>query len=157
MTNNDILRRLRYCFDLKDQAIVDVFALVNQSVSKKDVSNWLKNDEDKEFKECNHQTLTHFLDGFIKLKRGSKEDKKPIRSEPLTNNLIFRKLKIALNLKAEEVLDILALADFRLSKHELSALFRKKDHKNYRQCKDQVLRNFLMGLQKKHRNSEQSK
>ena len=50
-------------------------------------------------------------------------------------------------MKAEDVLQTLSLAGFRLSKHELSAFFRKADHKHFRACKDQVLRNFLQGLQ----------
>ena len=65
--------------------------------------------------------------------------------------MIFMKLKIALNLKAEDVLEVLALADLRISKHELSAFFRKPDNKHYRECKDQILRNFLKGLQLKYR------
>lgn len=69
----------------------------------------------------------------------------------LNNNLVLQKLKIALNLKAEELLAVFEAADFTLSQHELSAFFRKPEHKNYRECKDQVLRNFLMGLQRQHR------
>jgi hypothetical protein len=62
------------------------------------------------------------------------------------------KLKIALNLKAELVLEILASANFKLGMHVLSAFFRKPGHKHFRECKDQVLRNFLQGLAVKHRN-----
>ncbi|MCK5739315.1 DUF1456 family protein, partial [bacterium] len=58
---------------------------------------------------------------------------------------------IALNLKAEDMLEILALAGFRMSKHELSAFFRKAGHKHFRVCKDQILRNFLKGAQLKYR------
>ena len=61
------------------------------------------------------------------------------------------KLKIALNLQADDILEMLQLADFKISKHELSAFFRKADHKHYRKCQDQVLRHFLKGLQFKHR------
>ncbi len=63
----------------------------------------------------------------------------------------MRKLKIALNLQADEMLDIIGLTGFKMSKHELSALFRKPDNRQYRLCKDQILRNFLKGLQIKHR------
>ena len=61
------------------------------------------------------------------------------------------KLKIAFNLKADETLALLALNDLEISKHELSAFFRKPGHKHHRACKDQVLRNFLQGLQLKYR------
>ena len=86
-------------------------------------------------------------------KRGKKEGLQPKPEKRLNNNVIFLKLKIALNLKAEDVLAILALADFRMSKHELSAFFRRPDHKHFRECKDQVLRNFLHGVQLKYRDA----
>jgi len=54
-------------------------------------------------------------------------------------------------MKAEDILDTLAFIDFRLSKHELNAFFRKPDNKHYRECKDQILRNFLMGAQRQLR------
>ena len=75
-------------------------------------------------------------------------DDKPLKSEEsLNNNIIFQKLRIALNLQAEEIINIFQMVNFRLSNHELSAFFRKPGHKNYRECKDQILRNFLMGIQ----------
>ncbi|MBQ0785297.1 MAG: DUF1456 family protein, partial [Amphritea sp.] len=77
----------------------------------------------------------------------------PIPERRLTNNIIFRKLKIALNFTAEDILEVLGLAGVSLSKHELSALFRKQGHQNFRECKDQVLRNFLSGLQHKLRDT----
>jgi len=61
------------------------------------------------------------------------------------------KLKIALNLKAEDVLAIMDLAGFPMSKPELSAFFRRPDHKHYRACQDQILRNFIKGVQHKYR------
>ena len=63
------------------------------------------------------------------------------------------KLKIALNLKAEDILEIMDLSDLHISKHELSAFFRKKDHKHYRNCKDQIFRKFLKGVQLKYRDN----
>lgn len=64
----------------------------------------------------------------------------------MTNNDIFKKLRVALMLRDDEILEVLKLADFKMSKSELSAFFRKDDHPNYRECGDQVLRNFLNGL-----------
>lgn len=64
----------------------------------------------------------------------------------LTNNDILKKLRIALELKDDDIIHILKLADFTVSKSELSALFRKDDHPNYMACGDQLLRNFLQGL-----------
>ena len=64
----------------------------------------------------------------------------------MTNNDIFKKLRVALMLRDDEIVEILKLADFNISKSELGALFRKEDHPNYMECGDQILRNFLNGL-----------
>ncbi|GKT11302.1 MAG: hypothetical protein ISEC1_P0265 [Thiomicrorhabdus sp.] len=157
MTNNDILRRMRYSFDLDDNQVIKVFSLVDHSVSREQISFWLKKDDDDEFVTLEDIDLARFLNGFINLKRGKKEGEQPQPEQRLTHNLIFMKLKIALQLQADDVLNILLLADFRLSKHELSAFFRKPGHKHYRECKDQVLRNFLNGLQKKFRPETEAK
>ncbi|MBL6991500.1 MAG: DUF1456 family protein [Bacteriovoracaceae bacterium] len=69
----------------------------------------------------------------------------------MTNNDIFKKLRIALSLKDFEIIEILELADFKMTKTELSALFRKEDHPNYKECGDQILRKFLNGLITKNR------
>lgn len=64
----------------------------------------------------------------------------------LTNNDILKKLRVALELRDDDIIEILKLSDFEISKTELSALFRKDDHPNYKKCGDQLLRNFLNGL-----------
>ena len=69
----------------------------------------------------------------------------------MNNNIIFRKLKIALNLRDDDILALFKLADLEVSKHEISALFRKPEQIQYRECKDQFLRNFIYGMQLKHR------
>ncbi|MGR5236678.1 DUF1456 family protein [Vibrio alfacsensis] len=147
MTNNDILRRVRYTFDLKDNAMTEIFSLADLNVTVEQVTSWLRKEEDESFVELSDTELAIFLNGFINFKRGKREGEQPIPEEKLSNNIVFQKLRIALNLKAEDILDILQLADFRLSKHELSAFFRKPENKHYRECKDQVLRTFLLGLQ----------
>ena len=154
MNNNDVLRRIRYIFDYNDSKMISIFALAEITVSREEISDWLKKDEDAAFKELSDEQLASFLNGFINEKRGKKEGDQPIPEKRLTNNIIFRKLKIALDLKSEEVLAILGLADFALSNHELSAFFRKKGHKHYRACKEQVLRYFLQGLQIKLRDNK---
>ena len=64
----------------------------------------------------------------------------------LTNNDILKKLRVAHKLRDEEIVDILKLVDFRMSKSELGAFFRNENHPKYMDCGDQVLRNFLNGL-----------
>lgn len=64
----------------------------------------------------------------------------------MTNNDIFKKLRVALMLRDDQIVEILELVDFRMSKGEIGNIFRKEDHENYMECGDQVLRNFLNGL-----------
>jgi uncharacterized protein YehS (DUF1456 family) len=151
MDNNDIIRRLRYAFDLNDSKMIEVFALGDVKATRAQISSWLKKDVDPDYILLPSFQMSAFLNGFIVLKRGAKEGPKPIPERQLTNNNVFRKLRIALNLKDTDILDILKLADFTISKHELSAFFRKPGQSQFRECKDQVLRNFLQGLQIKFR------
>jgi len=153
MTNNDILRRIRYIFDVNDQKMISLFLLANHSVTREQISAWLKKDDDLAFQACFDKEMVNFLNGFIIDRRGTREGDQPKPEKKINNNIVFLKLKIALNLKALEILEVMALADFRISKHELSAFFRRPDHKHYRECKDQILRNFLLGLQLKYRDN----
>ncbi|MFT5880860.1 MAG: hypothetical protein ACI86X_001999 [Moritella sp.] len=151
MTNNDILRRLRYTLDLNDEKMIALFKQAELDVTRSEVSDWLKKDDDPAFQRCNDTQIATFLNGLINERRGKKEGPQPEPEHVINNNIILRKLKIALDLKNEDVLELLELAEFRLGKHELSAFFRKPDHKHFRECKDQVLRNFLAGMQIKYR------
>ena len=151
MTNNDILRRIRYTFDLSDSQMIAIFNQADHEVTREEISDWLKKDDDPAFKDCSDTRMAIFLNGFINKRRGKREGAQPEPETRLNNNIIFTKLKIALNLKAEEIIELLALAGFHIGKHELSAFFRRPDHKHYRECKDQILRNFLKGVQLKFR------
>ena len=151
MTNNDILRRIRYTFDLSDSQMIAIFSQADHEVTREEISDWLKKDDDPAFKDCSDTKMAIFLNGFINKRRGKREGAQPKPETRLNNNIIFTKLKIALNLKAEEIIELLALAGFHIGKHELSAFFRRPDHKHYRECKDQILRNFLKGVQLKFR------
>lgn len=151
MTNNDILRRIRYVFDFSDSKMIKLFALADSQVTREQISDWLKKEEDPAYQECDDTQLALFLNGLIVYKRGRKDGPAPQPERRLTNNIIFRKLRIALDLKDDGILEIMSLAGLHISKHELSALFRKAGHKHYRLCKDQILRNFLKGVQIKYR------
>lgn len=151
MTNNDILRRIRYIFDFNDDKMIAIFAQADCKVTRAQISDWMKQEDDPAYKNLDDKFLATYLNGLINDKRGKKEGAQPVPEKNLTNNAIFMKLKIALNLKAEDILEIMDLSDFRISKHELSAFFRKAGHKHYRECKDQILRVFLKGLQMKYR------
>ena len=137
--------------------MITVFAQADLSVTRSQVSNWLKKDDDPEQQQCDDRILACYLNGLINEMRGKKEGPQPEPEDKLNNNIIFKKLKIALNLKAEDILRIMGLVDFTISKHELSAFFRKKGHKHYRECQEQILRNFLHCIQIEYRKEAEEK
>jgi len=156
MTNNQILRRIRYTFNLSDSKIISIFKLVDYPATRSEISDWLKKEDNPAYQRCDDTQLAIFLNGFIIDKRGKKDGPRHKPEKRLNNNIVLLKLKIALNLKSEDILELMDLADFRMSEHELSAFFRKPGHKHYRDCKDQVLRNFLQGMQLKYRSNPKS-
>lgn len=151
MNNNDVLRRVRYTFNFDDSKMIAIFGMGGLEVTRAQISDWLKKDDDPDYRKCSDEQLATFLNGLIVEKRGKKDGPQPVPETSLNNNIVFRKLKIALNLQADDVLELVRQKDFRMSKHELSAFFRKPGNRHYRECKDQVLRYFLKGLQEKHR------
>jgi uncharacterized protein YehS (DUF1456 family) len=153
MTNNDILRRTRYLFDFSDVKMIALFKLADLEVQKTDVAAWLRKEDDPLVIEIADKELATFLNGLIIEKRGKREGPTPKPENHLTNNMILRKLKIALDLKTDDILDLFASIDKKISKHELSAFFRKPGNKSYQPCLDQYLRNFLNALQVKYKPS----
>ncbi|MDF2611395.1 MAG: hypothetical protein K0R92_2869 [Lachnospiraceae bacterium] len=174
MNNNDILIRIRYALDIKDTDMVEIFKLGGIKLTKEEVQKMLikskednsrkgNNDstgqEDEETIRCNNLTLESFLNGFIIFKRGIQEQKPQQQTKPAlsimnsgsVNNVVLKKLKIALVLSSEDMLDILGEAGATVSKGELSAVFRKEGHKNYKECGDSYVRNFLKGLAIRYR------
>lgn len=149
MSNNDILRGFRYALDIKDSIMVESFKLSGYEIDIDKMKAFLKRDDEEGQIKCNDRIMGLFLDGFITFKRGKMETKDGVerKSEKrLTNNMILKKMQIALSLRSDDMLGIFKLAGLNLSKSELSALFRKKDHKNYKECGDKYMRNFLKGL-----------
>ncbi|MEG0183162.1 MAG: DUF1456 family protein [Stenotrophomonas sp.] len=149
MINNDVLRSLRYMLDLSDGMIADTCALADPAfvVDKADVPGWLRKEDEEGFVACDDLTLSHFLNGLIVHYRG-RDESQPLRpvEKRISNNLVLKKLRVAFELKDVDMHEIFNSAGFPVSKPELSALFRQPDHKNYRACGDQLLRNFLKGL-----------
>jgi len=154
MDNNDIIRRLRYIFDFSDSEMIEIFGHAELKVTREEVSDWLKQDDAESFRNLQDKTLAQFLNGFITFQRGKQDGPIPKPEDRLNNNLILRKLKIALSLKTDDVLDVFKLAGMPISPHELSAFLRNPKQSQYRLCKDQYLRNFLHGLQKHFREKE---
>lgn len=151
MLNNDLLRRLRYVFDYNDIEMINIFKLGDLEVSRDVLVNWLKKEEDEGFQSLHDIKLASFLNGLIVKNRGRRDGEQPKPEKTLTNNLILKKLKIALSLRDDDIIDILKLAGLNASSHEISAFFRNPNQPQYRLCKDQMLRNFVHGLQIKLR------
>lgn len=156
MTNNDFLRRLRYALDIKDNIMVQIFKKGNIILTREDVIDYLKKDIDGGFKKLNNNDLIAFLDGLIIQKRGKREDGTPVPKVKVTknnlNNILLRKLRIALSFKSYDMIKIFKLGGIEISEGELSALFRSEDHKNYKECGDKYIRVFLKGLTEYCRN-----
>ncbi|WP_173917692.1 DUF1456 family protein [Halobacillus sp. Marseille-Q1614] len=165
MDNNDVLIRLRYALDIKDQDMVEIFKLGGVDFTTEEVSKVLTKSDDEEaadnedYIKCTNSMLESFLNGLITFKRGPQEPKpgqpnKPdrsIKNYSSVNNVMLKKVKIALKLTSEDIIDILDEAGVKITKGELSALLRKEGHKNYKEFGDQYARNFLKGLAIKYR------
>lgn len=157
MTNNDILRRLRYALDISNPGMVEIFKLSGCNIEQPTLIKFLKKEDEEDYIECSNPLMTFFLDGLIIQRRGKRDSQEGQIAKPdnnLTNNTILKKLRIALDFREEDMIAVMKLADVVLSKSELSALFRNKGHKNFKECGDQFLRNFLKGLTMRYRNTK---
>ena len=149
MVNNEILRSIKEALNIDDSTMITAFKLSEREVGQSTITALLKTENEDGYIPCSDPILGFFLDGLITLKRGKPESKssqtgKPV--VPLTNNGVLKKLRIALELQENELLEILKLAGSDISKHELTVLFRKEGHKHYNECSDQFLKIFLKGL-----------
>ena len=166
MTNNDILKRLRFALNISDFSLIEMVDLGGEEISEPELAFYFKNEDEAEYKDCSNAVLISFLDGLILKKRGPRKNENKLtqsftaNNSQITpkgvssprNNSVMKKLRIALELKELDIIEIFNQVDFRISKSEISALFRRSDHKNFRECGDQILRNFIQGLTKTYRN-----
>lgn len=149
MTNNDILRRLRYALRINDKNMIVIFKLGGVKITEEEVTALLTKDIEM-IKSCSNRLMNDFLTGLITYKRGIKKDQKIIEEEISSNkninNLILRKLRIALAFRSEDMIETFKDGGINMSDSELSAIFRRKDHKNYKEAGDKYIRVFLKGL-----------
>ena len=147
MLSNDILRKIRYSLDLKDKEMIRIFHAPGHKIPEIQLYTLLKKEDEKGFERCSQSLLNTFLDGLIIFYRGSL-NKKPTLTEPITisNNDVLRKIRIALAYQDTDMLEVFKLGETKISKSELSAFFRRTNHKHYKECGDQFLRHFLQGL-----------
>ncbi len=172
LDNNDLLRRLRYALSCDDAQTAKLIQLGGGQATAAKAASWRVKDTDPQFAPCSAATISSFLDGLILEKRGPKEEKAPspwpsrtknkqtapaaadaggsesgrAQPEQMDNNVVLKQLRIALSLRSNNVHEILKAGGSAMSESEASALFRKPDARNYRQCGDQVLRQFIAGL-----------
>ncbi len=151
MTNNDILRRIRFALNIPDAQVIPLMASGGQPVTQAELEPWFLKEEEAGYVACPGAALNAFLDGLILSYRGPRaegaaESPRPTGAVRINNNLVLKKLRIALALQEADCLALLAKAGMTVSKNELSALFRKPGTTNFKVCGDQLLRNFITGL-----------
>ncbi len=146
MNDNDLLRRLRYALDLDDATMLELLTLGGRGATRDQLKSWFLMYDQPGYADVGKLNLAALLDGLIVKHRGPREGGAAPPTSDLDNNLVLKKLRIALQLEEQDMIAIMKLAEVELSKGELSALFRKKGQKNYRECLDQFLRSFLQGL-----------
>lgn len=157
MNNNDRLIRLRYALEIKNSEMVEIFKLGGMEFSKEEIIKILTkvNEESNEDiqMECTNDMLDAFLNGFIIYERGVQKSKSNQTTKPVptlndenANNILLKKLRIALSLTSDDMLEIMHDANTRITKSELGAVLRTEGHRNYKPCGDRYVRNFLKGL-----------
>ena len=151
MINNDVIRSVRFMLNISEFKLVDIVKLGGGEVTQAEMNAYIKREDEPGFVECGQNVMSRFLNGLIYFKRGKDESRPPLSPELPTNNVVLKKLRVAFELKDDDIISMLTAAGFNVSKTELSALFRKEGHQNYRDCGDQFLRNFLKGLTNKLR------
>lgn len=165
MNNNDVLIRIRYALDIRNAEMVEIFNLGGMAITIEEIPKILTKPDDESpsdnesFMACTNTMLDAFLNGLITFKRGIQEprpgqpERAPlvITNEESVNNIILKKLRIALTLTSDDMRAVLEDAGISISKGELSAVLRNEDHRNYKVCGDRYVRNFLKGLAMKYR------
>lgn len=161
MNNNDRLLRLRYAIDLKDRDLIKAFELGGVPLTKEEARAVLTKVQDKHEgdaeknvyeKALNDQVFDAFLNGLILLARGPQKEKtagiavQPSKDIKYINNVLLKKLKIALSMTTEDILAIFAEVELYPSKGEIGAFLRKEGQRNFKPCGDKYMRNFLKGL-----------
>ncbi|MES2525608.1 MAG: DUF1456 family protein [Bdellovibrionota bacterium] len=146
MINNDVIRAVRYLLDVSEFQLVEIAMMGGGNTTQAKMNAYMKAEDEPGFEACPQNLMARFLNGLIIYKRGKDDSRPPLSPDLPTNNVVLKKLRVAFELKDEDIMNMLDSVGFRMTKSELSALFRKEGHVNYRQCGDQLLRNFLKAL-----------
>jgi uncharacterized protein YehS (DUF1456 family) len=149
MTHNHIIKQIRDALELNEATLLEIFQLSDPEVTPEDVADILKDEKEPGFVLCSDAGMELFLDGLITYKRGPSDTKRKAQAEAaMTNNTILKKLRIALDLKDDEMLALFDAVGITLSKSELTPFFRQEGKPNYKRCSDKMLKGFLKALAK---------
>jgi len=146
ISTNEILYRIQKALNLSTEDMIEIYKLASHAMSWEHLDSLLKRRQEEGFMLCSYEELGVFLDGLVTFKRGPSPKKSNDEVVELTNNLILKKLRIALELKEAEIEIIFGLAEIELTKQQLASLFRKESHKNFKPCSAELLMAFIEGL-----------
>lgn len=149
MANNELLRSIRDALDLDAAGMIRIFKDAGREVGESAIAAFLKSEDEDGYIPCSNPIMGFFLDGLIVHNRG-KQEGSPLPAEKplveLSNNAVLKKLRIALDLKEDDLIAVFKHAGIVITKHELTALFRKPGHKHYKECTGQLLCGFIKGV-----------
>jgi uncharacterized protein YehS (DUF1456 family) len=149
MANNELLRSIRDALGLDTATMISIFKNAGREVGESAVTAFLKTEDEDGYIPCSNPVMGFFLDGLIINKRGKREGGTEPAEKPLAelgNNAVLKKLRIALDLKEDDLIDIFKYAGISMTKHDLTALYRKPGHKHYKECNGQLLGSFIKGV-----------
>lgn len=145
MTNNYTLKSIMTAIDLDKVAVLKAYKLVDKKITQDDVDDILRDEDNEKFILLSDEGFELFLNGLIAYKRGPSDKKAKKQKIYFSNNIVLKKLKIALDLKDEDIVQIFANDGLEITKSQLSAYFRRDGHINYRKCSDILLKRFIKG------------
>ncbi len=149
MNTNAILRKITQSLALDIPALQAIFASVDIDLTEKELGNLLKTDYEPRFEVLPEYVLALFLNGYIDRCRGKKAGQEPeviTKTAKISNNDVLKKLRIAHNLQEQQVREALKLVTIELTKSDLSALFRKPGHPQFKACDDELVLDFIEGV-----------
>ena len=149
MANNDKLRSIKDALSLDDATMLQIFTEAGREIGQSALAAFLKTADEDDYIPCSSPIMGFFLDGLILHYRGRQEGSPVQAAAPLaelSNNAILKKLRIALDLKEEDLVHIFKTAGIVITKHELTALFRKPGNRHFKECTDQLLSGFIQGV-----------
>ena len=147
MNNNSILQTIQFALHLETPHLEQIFALVNIKLEPNQLIGYFIDTRLEDYIACPNNIVRAFLDGLILYKRGpSTKPLEEFSNLAITNNAVLKKLRIAMDFHEEDVRLVLERARADVKNIDLSGIFRKEGHKNYKKCDDQVIIAFLIGI-----------